>query len=64
MKIRERVIAELKNNPDGFTISELASRLKITRNTVAVVFAYLEGAEKISIRQAGMAKIHYWGKNK
>ena len=62
MEIKERIIKELKLNPEGFTISELASKLKTSRNTVAIVFAYLEGADSISIRKAGMAKIHYWKK--
>ena len=62
MKIRDIIIKELKHSQNGFTISELASKLKTSRNTIAIVFAYLEGADKISIRKAGMAKIHYWKK--
>jgi len=58
--IKDKIVKELKSNPEGFTISELASKLNTTRNTVAITFAYLEGAEKISIRKVGMAKIHYW----
>ncbi|MBI2147566.1 hypothetical protein HYU19_03745 [Candidatus Woesearchaeota archaeon] len=61
---RDQVIAELRKAPEGYTISELASKLKTTRNTIAIILAYLEGAGKITIRQAGMAKIHYWKKGK
>ena len=61
---REIVIRELKKSKDGFTVSELASKLKISRHTIANVFAFLEGAEKVSIRKAGMAKIYYWNDKK
>lgn len=57
---RAKVIDELKRNPDGFTISELAKKLKISRHTVANCLAFLEGAEKVKIRKVGMAKIYYW----
>lgn len=57
---RQKIINELKKNKEGFTVSELASKLKTSRNTVSIAFAFLEGAEKVSIRKAGMAKIYYW----
>ncbi|MEW5897311.1 MAG: HTH domain-containing protein [Nanoarchaeota archaeon] len=56
----EIIINELKNNKSGFTVSELAVRLHLSRHTVANTFAFLEGAGKISIRKAGMAKIYFW----
>lgn len=61
-KLREyqSVINAIEKNSQGYTVSELASELKITRNTVAIILSYLGGAGKITIRQAGMAKIHYW----
>lgn len=66
-KNRERIIKELKKNPNGFTVSELSKKLKLSRQTVANCFAFLEGAKKITIRKAGMAKIYFWktkgGKN-
>ena len=57
---RETVIKELKAKKEGFTVSELASKLKVSRHTISNIFAFLEGAEKVKIRQAGMAKIYYW----
>ncbi len=60
--VRKKVISELKKNPSGYTVSELSKKLKITRHTIANVFAFLEGAGKIKIRQAGMAKIYFWKK--
>ena len=59
---REKIIKELKKNPNGFTISELSKKLGISRQTIANCFAFLEGAEKVKIRQAGMAKIYFWKK--
>jgi predicted transcriptional regulator len=59
-KYRKKVERALKENPDGFTVSELARELKTSRQTIATGFAFLEGAEKVKIRQAGMAKIYFW----
>ena len=59
---RNKIISELKNNKEGYTISELSKKLKLSRQTIANCFAFLEGAQKVNIRQAGMAKIYYWSK--
>ena len=59
-KIREKIIKELKKNSKGFTISELAKKMNLSRQTIANCFAFLEGAEKVTIRQVGMAKIYFW----
>jgi orotate phosphoribosyltransferase-like protein len=64
MEKRDLVVKALKNNSDGLTVVEISKKLKISRNTVAVVLAELKGAGKIRIRQVGMAKLHYWGKGK
>ena len=61
---REKIIKELKENPEGFTVSELSKKLGISRQTVSNCFAFLEGAEKIKTRQTGMAKIYFWAGNK
>lgn len=57
---KEVILKELKKYNQGYTVSELARKLKISRHSVSLVFAYLEGANKITIRKAGMAKIYYW----
>jgi len=62
--VREKIIKELKANPNGFTVSELAKKMKISRNTIAITFAYLEGASKVYIRKTGMARVYYWGDEK
>lgn len=60
MEIKDKIIQEMKGNKNGYTISELSRKLKISRNTIAISFAYLEGKGNLSIRAAGMAKIYYW----
>jgi len=57
---KELVIELLKKNSDGLTIIEIATALKISRNTVAVALAELKGAEQVRIRPIGKAKLHYW----
>ena len=57
---KELVVGLLKSDNDGLTVIEIANRLKISRNTVAVVLAELKGAMLIRIRPVGMAKLHYW----
>lgn len=60
--IRKKILNELKSNSKGYTVSELSKKMKVSRNTIANCFAYLEGAGKVEIRKTGMAKIHYWRK--
>ena len=59
IKKRELVIRVLKDNADGLTVVEIAKKLHISRNTVAVVLAELRGANLLRIRPVGMAKLHY-----
>lgn len=63
-EIRDKIAKELKKNPNGYTISELAKILKISRQTVSNSFAFLEGANRVKIRKVGMAKIYYWSNKK
>ena len=57
---KELVIGLLKKSTEGLTIKEIATALKVSRNTVAIALAELKGAELIRIRPVGKAKIHYW----
>ncbi len=50
----------LKNNLQGLTINEIAFLARTTRHTVSIALAELKGEGKLSIRQVGMAKLHYW----
>ena len=61
MDKKEQVIRLLKSDNQGLTIIEIANKLGVSRNTVAVVLAELKGAKLIRIRPVGVAKLHYWG---
>jgi DeoR/GlpR family transcriptional regulator of sugar metabolism len=57
---RGEIIQALVENSSGFTVSELSKKLRVSRQTVSNNLAFLEGAKKVRIRQAGMAKIYFW----
>jgi len=59
-KNRQKIIKELKNSSQGFTVSELSKKLNLSRQTISNCFAFLEGAQSVKIRRAGMAKIYFW----
>jgi len=52
----------LKDNSQGLTIADLATKSKLSRQTISVILARLEGKNKIIIRPVGQAKLHYWNK--
>jgi len=56
----EKVINFLKKNHRGLTIIELSRLTKYSTHTISVILAKLEGAQKIDIKRAGSAKLHYW----
>ena len=47
-----------KESVMGLTITELVKISKFSRHIVLKTLALLEGADKVSIRKAGMAKIY------
>ena len=47
-----------KNSDSGLTITELVKTSKLSRHIVLKMLALLEGADKVLIRKAGMAKIY------
>ena len=58
-KVVDKVIKILKENyKTGLTITELVKVSKLSRHSVLTALAKLEGAGKVSIRKAGMAKIY------
>ena len=61
---KELVEKLLKKETDGLTTVEIASKLNISGNTVAVALAELKGEGKIRIRPVGIAKLHYLKENK
>ena len=61
-KKKIKIIQELKKSSNGYTISELAKKLNLSRQTIANSFAFLDGAQKVIIRKTGMARIYFWRK--
>ena len=47
-----------KESVKGSTITELVKNSKLSRHIVLKTLAQLEGADKVRIRKAGMAKIY------
>ena len=47
-----------KESVKGSTITELVKTSKLSRHIVLKTLAQLEGADKVSVRKAGMAKIY------
>ena len=54
----EKINNLLKKSNSSLTIAEISKLLRITRNTVAVSLAKLEGARQVDIRKVGMAKLY------
>jgi predicted transcriptional regulator len=48
----------LKKNPIGLTITEIVERSNFSRSTIRTILARLEGAQKISYKKIGMAKVY------
>jgi len=58
--MKDKLIRILKKNSErGLTITELVNKSELSRSAVRTVLAKLEGAKKVSVRKAGMAKIYF-----
>lgn len=60
----KKVVDVLKKNKEGMTITELVKSSDLSRSTVRVALARLEGKEDISFRNIGMAKVYIIGGSK
>lgn len=58
MNVRSELLKILKKNPLGLTITELVGVSGLSRSAVVIELARLEGANKVAVRRAGMAKIY------
>lgn len=54
----DKVKKLLKRNSLGLTITDLVSKSRLSRSTIRNALAKLEGANSVSIRKIGMAKIY------
>jgi len=63
-KMKNKIIKSLKENDrTGLSITELAKKLKLSRFIVKNYLLELQGAEKVFVRKAGMAKIYFLKKD-
>jgi predicted transcriptional regulator len=56
--VRNKLVQTLRKNSSGLTITELVLISGLSRSAVIVQLAKLEGANKVFVRRAGMAKIY------
>jgi DNA-binding transcriptional ArsR family regulator len=56
--VKNKLVKILKQNSKGLTITELVGKSSLSRSAIIVELAKLEGANKVSVRRAGMAKIY------
>jgi len=61
--IEKGIVDFLKRSMSGLTITELVSLSGLSRSTVRVALAKLEGANEVSFRNIGMAKVYALGGN-
>jgi len=59
-KVKIKLSDLLKAHPDGLTIKEMMDKTGLARHTILARLHNLQGADKISVRQINMAKLHRW----
>jgi predicted transcriptional regulator len=57
----KKILSILSKSDGGVTITELVALSGSSRSTIRVVLARLEGGDKISFREIGMAKVYHLG---
>jgi len=55
--INEIIFSSLKKN-GGMTITDIVKKTKLSRSAIRTSLAKLEGAERVSIKKIGMAKVY------
>lgn len=55
----KKVLQTLRTSGEGRTITELTEISQLSRSAVRTALARLEGAEKITFRPIGMAKVYF-----
>ena len=64
MKKEETVKAVLRKSDYGLSISDIVSKTKLSRSTIRIILAKLDGAGQVSLRKVGMAKIYFLKENR
>ena len=54
----DKVYSALKNS-GGLTITDLVNKTKLSRSAIRIALAKLDGAERVSVRKIGMAKVYF-----
>ena len=57
--IESKILSCLKKSNGGCSITEIASKTKISRSAIRTTLAKLNGAGKISFRNIGVAKVYF-----
>jgi response regulator of citrate/malate metabolism len=57
-KTLDKIVSILKHNAYGLTITDIVNKTNLSRSAVRTVLANLEGVNKVSIKQIGMAKVY------
>lgn len=59
----DNVYSALKNS-GGLTITDLVNKTKLSRSAIRTALAKLDGAERVSVRKIGMAKVYFSNRRK
>ncbi len=62
-KLIEEIRKILKEDTRGLTIQELSEKTRVSRITMSIALAKLEGMGEIDVRVIGNCKLHYLKKN-
>jgi len=56
----KKVVNALIGSKEGITLTEITKETKLARQTISVVLANLEGANKVRIKRVGQANLYFW----
>jgi len=58
---KDRIVDEVSSvlkDSNGLTITDIVKKTKLNRSAIRIALAKLDGADKVSIREIGMAKVY------
>ena len=56
-KTANKVVSTLKKD-GGMTITDIVHKTKLSRSAIRTILAKLDGANKVSVKKIGMAKVY------